>query len=162
MCENEPCEFIMSNYDTVCIKCGLLKRKPVYTHDRNSSCKQCFPVYNRITRFIALINSYKVRLEINKEEILRLFTHIECNWACNKSSWNRKYFLNLRVLFYEIVLHLFEIDLYKLEPPLKDKYRVLAQRKIFKQLINNNIPPPKTMPEPETTPGDSVDIWSYF
>ena len=122
MCEHE---IIIDQGLRTCIKCGLVVGQQFVTRVNHD----CIPlyIYSRVVRFDNLLQ--KNNLHKHRDEMCFRFKQLESNWKYIKT--NRKYFLNLNLVMYEIAK---ELGIFLPGHPIKDKKRTSKQQKLFRKL----------------------------
>ncbi len=120
----------------VCVLCGL-SGKPTFAKSYvDYSPMVTLFTYQRVLRFKRLIRRYGLAPQITNN-LVRIFHSYEDEWKADKRFFceQRKYFINSRVLLYNMLSDLYKI---KLEgehgPPLKDKCRVNFQNDMYTEL----------------------------
>ena len=128
MCEHE---IIVDEGLRTCIKCGTVVGQQFVTRVNHD----CIPlyIYSRVVRFDNLLQ--KNNLHEHREKMCFRFKQLEINWKYIKT--NRKYFLNLNLVMYEIAR---ELGIFLPGYPIKDKKRTSKQIKLFKKLADRSEP----------------------
>ncbi len=128
--------FIDADGSQTCILCGLSGQRTFAKSFVDYSPMQTVFCYQRVLRFKRLMRRYGLDCQVTSN-LVRIFHQYENVWKADPLCFcaERKYFINSRILLYNMLQDLYKIDLQGVHgPPLKDCRRVAFQNDMYCEL----------------------------